>query len=198
MSMVLPRWARRVVALLLLATVLLVAAWLVVAPVWEMGANYDNRVAELRHQLQRFTRVAAQQERLGSDLRRLQASGAGDRFYLGGSTSALAAAELQRVAKRVVVSSRGEVVSTQVVATDEDGRVQRVVLRVQMRGDISTLQRTFHALETGEPYLFLDNVRIRVWGGSVRRRVNDSVQKLDVAFDLMGFHLVADEPPRSS
>lgn len=198
MSMVLPRWARRGLALSLLVIVLAVAAWLVVAPVWEMGADYDNRIAELRHQLQRFTRVAAQQERLMSDLRRLQASGAGDRFYLTGSTSALAAAELQRVAKRIVTSSQGEVVSTQVVATDEDGSVQRVVLRVQMRGDVNTLQRTFHALETGEPYLFLDNVRIRVWRGNVRRRVNDSSPKLNVAFDLMGFLLVGDEPPRPS
>ena len=52
------------------------------------------------------------------------------------------------------------------VPTDDDGEVKRVVLRVRMRGDINAVQRAFHALETGQPYLFMDNVKVRAWGRS--------------------------------
>ncbi len=184
----LPVWVRRGLAVGLALLLLVIVAALTVVPVWRMGTEYDARIAEVQRQLQRFAVQAAQQERLRADLRRLQASGAGVRYYLKGTTAALAAADLQRVVKRIVTANKGNLTSTQVVPTD-DGEVQRVVLRVRMRGDINAVQRAFHALETGQPYLFLDNVKVRTWGGNRGRRrgVATNATQLDVNFDLMGY-----------
>jgi general secretion pathway protein M len=189
----LPRWASRGLALGLLLLIVALLAATTVVPAWQLSADYDRRIAEVVRQLQRFTDAAGQQQRLESDRNRLQASGASGRYYLAGSTAALAAAELQRVVKRIVTANKGQVASTQVVPTDDGGDVQRVVIRVQMRGDIDMVQRAFHGLETGRPYLFLDNVRLRPWRLGVRRRGVQGPQQLNVQFDLMGYLLVRDQ-----
>lgn len=184
----LPRWLRRGLAVGLVFALLAIVAALSVLPVWRLGVDYDERIAEVRRQLGRFAVQDGQQERLRADLRRLQVSGAGGRYYLQGKTEALAAADLQRVVKRAVTANKGTLTSTQVVPTD-DAEVRRVVLRVRMRGDINAVQRAFHALETGQPYLFLDNVKVRTWAGgrSGRRGAALQAAKLDVNFDLMGY-----------
>ena len=194
----LPLWVRRGLAIGLALLLLAIVGALTVVPVWRMSTDYDERIAEVQRQLQRFAIQAGQQDRLRADLRRLQASGAGGRYYLNGTTAALAAADLQRVVKRVVTANKGNLTSTQVVPTD-DGEVRRVVLRVRMRGDINAVQRAFHALETGQPYLFLDNVKVRPWGGNRgrRRAAVQNATQLDVNFDLMGY-LMSDAGAGSS
>ncbi|MDJ0739728.1 MAG: type II secretion system protein GspM [Gammaproteobacteria bacterium] len=195
----LPLWVRRSLAIGLALLLLLVGAALTVVPVWQKSNEYDERIAEMQRQLQRFAVQAERQEQLRADLRRLQASGAAGRFYLKGSTAALAAADLQREVKRIVRANNGNLTSTQVVPTDDD-EVRRVVLRVRMRGNINAVQRAFHALETGQPYLFLDNVKVRPWGGAgLRRRAGPNADvQLDVNFDLMGYVMVETQAARST
>ena len=62
-----------------------------------------------------------------------------------------------------------EVLSTQILPASEQEGFNRVTLKVRMRGVLENTVKAFHALETGQPYLFLDNVSIR---GHARRTGN--------------------------
>ena len=75
--------------------------------------------------------------------------------------------------------------STQILPATKESDFTRVALKVRMRGTLDNLVKVFHALETGQPYLFLDNVSVRKLG---RRRPNMAAgQGLDVDFDLIGY-----------
>ena len=76
-------------------------------------------------------------------------------------------------------------VSSQVLPAEPVQGFQRISLRTRMRGDIETLRAMLHGLETGKPYLFVDNLRIRVW--TVGRRNGPQVGDLDVYFDVYGY-----------
>lgn len=194
----LPSWAHRLLALVLLLLLIGLFAGTVVGPIWSLNAGYAERIDELTGQLRRFSGMAAQEARLRAHLNRLRTPGAGGSYYLAGSTASLAAAELQRLVKGAAAANQGVVLSTQVVPTPAAIGIERVVLRVQMRGDTDTMHRTFHALETGQPYLFLDNVRMRVLGGVLRRGIMAGAQQLDVHFDVTGYLMNRDANPGTS
>ena len=181
-----PRWVSRILALGLLVLLLAGTAWAVLGPSLGMEAELDGRIVELNRQLVRFEKVAAERDRLKAARDRLANSGATGRYYLAGATPAVAAATLQRQVKAKVTANRGKVISTQEVPARQSGTAREVVVRVQMNGDVETVQRTFHALETGMPYLFLDNLRLRGWGGRVVGNAAGP-QVLKVQFDVTAY-----------
>ena len=56
-----------------------------------------------------------------------------------------------------------------------------------MRGSLDKIVKVFHALETGQPYLFLDNISIRSHARRLRKVSYGSL--LNVDFDLTGYML---------
>ena len=99
----------------------------------------------------------------------------------------LAAAELQRLLKRIVAEKDVQVVSAQSLTTRQEAGFDRIALKVRMRGELENIVQTFYEIETGEPFVFLDNVSIR---GSRGRRVGGKVstlQVLDIDMEVIGY-----------
>ena len=178
--------ASRVLALVLLAAVLMGVGAAVTVPVHQLSRTLDQRIEALRDQFTRFGQFAAARERLEQARSRAQASRAGGGYYLQGETATLAAAALQRQVTQSVGRFGGSVVSTQVLPPVASGGFQRIGLRVHMRAELDAVRRTLHALETGKPYLFLEELRMRVWTVS-RGRGGPQVGDLDIFFDLHGY-----------
>ena len=112
-----------------------------------------------------------------------------NRHYLRGKTDAVAAANLQAVVK-LTASSRGmEIISTQILPAKEEEGFTRVTLKVRMRGQLEDSVKVFHALETGQPYLFLDNVSLRNFSRRQTKTNVTAVNLLNVDFDLIGYML---------
>lgn len=148
---------RRVAALGLAAALAGLGYAALVRPLIEAHRHYDERIAELNHQLQRYARAAKDREALQGLLGQRTRMDVAKNYYLAERNPALASAELQGLLKRAVEQGRGEIISTQVVRPE---RSSEATVRVQVRGDIRTLHRTLYTLESGRPILFVNNLSI--------------------------------------
>ena len=179
--------SRRVVAVGLLAVVLLALYSFVVGPLLTGYAESRRQVAESRAALARYEEIGRAIPGLEKQLDALHQRGATAAGYLDGQNETLVAAALQERLKTAVVQTGGHLSSTQVLASAEKGQTRRVVVRGQMQMNIASLQRVLYTLESGAPYLFIDNLDVRPVVGprGPDSAAGDAV--LDVHFDVYGY-----------
>ena len=178
---------RKLLAVAILAGVIALIITLTIAPLWAVNKHYLNNIDELGTRLQILQRAVSASSGLKTQHEQLKRSLASNRHYLDGNTDALAAANLQSVAKRLASSKNMEVLSTQILPARQETGLTRVAIKVRMRGTLANTVELVHGLETGQPYLFLDNVTIR---SMIRRRVATAAEQLlNVDFDLIGYML---------
>lgn len=176
---------QQLLALAILILVLVIFFTVAVAPIWAVNRHYLESIDRLEGRLQVLQRTAATGDGLQAQHTRLKRSLAGNRHYLKSASEALAAADLQGIVKRTAGTMGMEVLSTQILPATREADFTGVGLKVRMRGTLDNLVKVFHALETGQPYLFLDNVSVRTLGRGRRSRATG--QSLDVDFDLIGY-----------
>ena len=178
----------RILALALLAAVL-TGLYGAAEPLITEYQAFGTTIAQSRELLQRYQRIgntrSPLQEQAKELRRRLKARGG----YLPGASDSLAAAQLQNRVKKIVLAAGGAIKSTQTLAPSDVKGLRQIDVRVQMSADIVALQKTIHALEADETYLFLDNVDIRRQRSRRRRNRKSSatVPPLTVRFDIYGY-----------
>lgn len=178
---------RQLLAVAILGLLLFLVITLTILPLWAANRHYMNTIDELDSRLQILQRTVSSSDDLRTRHEQLKRSLAGNRHYLQGSSEALAAANLQSTVKQQASAKQMEVLSTQILPSSKEAGFTRVALKVRMRGTLEDTVQLIHSLETGQPYLFLDNVTIRSL--SRRRTVNVAAQMLNVDFDLIGYML---------
>jgi general secretion pathway protein M len=176
---------RQLLALAIMVLVVAIMMMLTVVPLWAVNRHYHDTIDALDSRLKTLQYAAAAGDGLRSQHEQLKRSLANNRHYLKSASEALAAADLQGIIKRIAGASSMEVLSTQILPTSEVSDFTRIALRVRMRGKLDNLLKVFYKLETGLPYLFLDNVSVRSQGQ--RRRTVNADYLLDVDFDLIGY-----------
>ena len=178
---------RRLLALAILVLALGAVFSLSVLPVLLSNQHYRNSIDGLESRLQQLQHAAAIGDSLQpqyEQLKRWQTTGA---QYLKSNSAALAAAELQRLVKRIVVAKNAEVVSTQILTTRQEEGFDRVSLKVRIRGELQNVVQAFYVIETGEPFVFLDNVSVRASRGRRVRGQVAALQTLDIDMELIGY-----------
>jgi len=176
---------RQLLALAILALVVSIMVTLTVVPLWASNRHYHDTIDRLDSRLVILQRVAAAGDGLRSQRDQLKRSLANNHHYLNSASEALAAADLQGIIKRIAGTNNMDVLSTQILPARKESDFSRVALKVRMRGKLDNLLKVFYTLETGLPYLFLDNVSVRSQGQN-RYTVNAGYL-LDIDFDLIGY-----------
>lgn len=179
----------RALALALLLASLVLVAVLALAPLLNWLGASGARVAELEHQITGFQRLAASQEMIRKELDGLRRLAPNQGYYLSGDTLALAAAQMQQHINRVLQQGGAQLVSGQAL-DQQDPQPSQVRLRVRVRCTLEQLASVAHALESGSPMLFLDNVVITARPSGRRgtaQAPNYQPVQLDVQFDAMGY-----------
>jgi len=168
-----------------LALALLIA--LVATPLAGLGVmlsglwKADAEVAALADTASRFEAIAFTRPDLAARRDALKAGlGQGERF-LAGAGAAISGAGLQRLVGDVAARSEAQIDNALVLPARPEGAYQRIGLRVALSTRIGPLQRILHALEAGQPSLFVDALQIR----TEDREVADPV--LSVSFDVYGY-----------
>ena len=91
----------------------------------------------------------------------------------------------------MVEGAGGELRSTQILAAsavEVDAKIRRTALRVQFVVTIAGLAETLYELETGQPYLLIDELTVREQRTRSRRRNEpESETQLDVSLELSGY-----------
>lgn len=178
---------RRLLALAILLLALGAVFSVSVLPVLLANQHYRDTIDGLESRLQQLQRAAAIGDTLQPQYEQLKRWKTSDAQYLKSNSAALAAAELQRLVKRIIVAKNAEVVSTQILTTRQEEGFDRVALKVRIRGELGNVVQAFHVLESGEPFVFLENVSVRASRG---RRVRGKVaplQALDIDMELIAY-----------
>lgn len=160
-------------------------------PAWSRYQNNREEIVQHRDHIERFSRIAANQSALERQVQQLERQLEANRYGLSQSTTTLAAAFLQERLKKTVEETGGSLASTRVLPPAEDGTFYRVAVNVRMRVTVEALQKVLYDLESGVPYLMVDN--LVVLSRASRRRANRNRKNprpvnntLDVRFDLTG------------
>lgn len=130
--------------------------------------HYTNALDQLESRLQRYDRLLAMRSTITSRLAGVRKDDSADKYYLPETAPPLAATALQQHVSQVIQSSGGSLNSSQILPATTEHGFTRVAVRIQLTGDIGTLQKTFYSLESQPPMLFIDNVRVR--SRVIRRR----------------------------
>jgi len=110
-------------------------------------------------------------------------------LMLQGETPGIAGAALQKKINDHVSAAGGRTSSFQLLPHSESGGTTRLALGFSMRIDIEALRDVLHAVETGEPLLFVDDIAIRMPESAARESGGDGRGPLDVTMQVSSFLL---------
>ena len=190
----LSRIQRRILAVLLLLLALAAVMRALVLPIWTSYLSNRDAIAQSEDNIARYSRLSTQIGALQSAVGELEQADNLDRYVLVQESEPLAAAALQARMKSVVTSSGGTLTSTQVLPTETEQGFKRVIINVRMAVSTDALQRVLYELENNLPYLLTDDIVILSRGARKRRRTTQSVDLLDVRFNLYGYMRDTEEP----
>jgi general secretion pathway protein M len=159
---------RRLVAVLLLLLAVSLMAAAIFWPTWQLHQHYDAHIDDMTDHLGRYRRIVALRPAIEEATAEVGKRN-GQKHYLKGDTPAVAGAELQSLVTRLVESNSGRLISSQVMPVAEEsknkdaklGGPKKIAINLQMNTSIVPLQMILHALETNEPYVFIDQLTVR-------------------------------------
>ena len=173
-------------ALLLLAYLVLLHWWFT-APMLRLGGEIE----DMRAQEQELQLEVAQRPKLQQKLAQVRAFEAGNPGFLPEANKELASAGLVQRLQQVVASSSPNPNACQITAqTPTDMPSQepfpRVMVQVRLRCGTGELGAVLHALESGSPQLFIDNLDLLARRSYLTSGAEAGGQ-MDVMFDLYGY-----------
>lgn len=161
--------------------------------IWSFSSHvFDSRaqVHQLEKMLAGYERAIEMEPVLQKRLIKLQSPGRGDAVLLGGENEALAGAELQENFKSVVQRAQGVVERSQTLGSQSEGNFQKIIVRSQLVLSIGSLQKVLYALESGRPYVFIENLDVK--DASNQKNVTGDILK--VTIDFYGYRRLAVKP----
>jgi general secretion pathway protein M len=175
------------VALALLVAYLLLVHWWFTAPMLDMG----QQIEDLRDQEQALKVQIAQRPELEARLAQVRQFEAANPGFLPESSRELASAGLVQRLQQVVATASPNPNACQITAqtpTDMPTQepFQRVMVQVRLRCGMGELAAILHALESGSPQLFIDNLDLLSRRSYLTAGLEGS-SGLDVSFDLYGY-----------
>lgn len=178
----------RSAALGILAGATLAVVALVTIPVYLGHRHYDKLVADSSDKLERFRRIAATRPHVVRSLEAVRAKES-KKFYLRAGGAALAAAEVQETMRTLIEGSGAKTITMQVPAAKDEGRYRQVPVNVQLFANIVAMRRILHAVETGTPHLFIDNLVVRTQVPATFKPGPGEEREMFVQFDVYGYGL---------
>lgn len=178
----------RLIAAALFVAVLAAAVLLVAAPLAERWAELEERRADAVELASRLRSIAAGREAHAAELAEARETIVDAGLYLEAESRALAGARMGEMLRELAQRHGGEVRSVRVVEGGEDDRkAGRVTLNVAMRGGWAQLFPVLHAVETGDPYFFVQSFTVSARGRRRARAAEEDAQVLELQVELYGY-----------
>lgn len=168
--------------------------WWFTAPMLAMG----DQIQSLRDEQLALRMEIAQRPALEAELARVQAFEAGNTAYLPEANLQLAQAALVQRLESVVSAASPQPGACQITArtpTEKRGNepFQRAIVQVRLRCGMGELAAVLHALESGSPQLFVENLDILSRASYLGAAQEGGA--MDVSFELSGYLLAAPGVP---
>ena len=182
-----PPIVERMLALALLLGLVLLVVVFGVLPFAEKARLTSDALDFNRDMIARLSRSAAHPGSYDAQIDLLRARINDSGLYIRAATEPLAAAAVQEHLKRAVGLYGGELRSVQSLPSLAEENLTRIGLRVVMTDALGPMIHVLHELESGEPYLFVDNLQIKSATRRRRRAQQQAVAKLSIRFDVYGY-----------
>lgn len=109
------------------------------------------------------------------------------RLLLEGETIGIAGANLQKLLSGLVAEHGGAASSIQILPPKDDGNLVRISMSLSISVNIDGLRDILHALETGAPLLFIDDLGVRSDMDSFGATDVHFMGPLDVTLQVSGY-----------
>lgn len=181
----------RALAVGLLILFLAMVSMVLLVPVIMLHHHYDQAIESQTDYQERYLRLAATRGEIQAALDQIKKK-EGRKHFLKNTGAALAASEIQEIAKNMIEANSGKLSSMQVVPFKDDGGYRRITINVQLITSMPALRKILYSVETMQPYLLVDNVSINSAGNYMYKPLPGVEPEMTVQFDLSGYALVAD------
>jgi len=182
------RWPSRIAALGVLALLLGLLHAGLVAPYLDYLTALDERVAIKAALLDRMRAVAEAPPPPAAP------EGALTRLLLPDLSDAQAVGQVQDRLKHLAANSGVELQGIQVLPRSDMPGLVRLAVRLRASADMAALERFLHDIESTEPALLVDNLRIQsrlARGPAAVAAVPGAAAPLDIQLDAIGFKVDA-------
>ena len=179
----------RALAIAILALAFAVVLAIPTLSLYFLYRHYSLAADDQLERIARYQRIGAQQGELRKALDQVAAKD-GRRFYLKASVPNLAGAELQDLVRGAIESNGGRISSVQVAPTKDEGRYRQITVNVQMFANVLNLQKILNAIETRQPYLFIDNLTLRSLQFRGAQPMRGVEPEINVQMDVTGYALL--------
>lgn len=177
----------RIAALGLLFVALGGLLWLFSYPLISVQLAQADEIERKGRQIARYRLLADGQEALQAELALLRRRSPAATYYVAGDTPALASAKMQQYLKQVVERNGGELISTQIVTTNDESETASSSLKVHLRANIESTTQIVYQLESGRPLLFIDDLAISARRARGTTAGAPPIISLDLSFELTGY-----------
>jgi general secretion pathway protein M len=181
---------QRYLAIAIFFLLIIILILIVAIPVINLNNHYSDKIQDMAHRMAILKRTSVEGEKLKPQYEKLKRSHNSDERYLKSTSAPLAAAEIQRIVKEIIVPTDGEILSTQIIKNTKEEVIPQITLKVRLRSNLRSLVTILHEIETSNPYLFVEDINIRSRVIRRRKRLNDSTSSptlLDVQFEVSGY-----------
>ena len=178
------RKQQRQLAIGILAGLVIAVFAMTAGPVWIANASRQATLDDATERLQRYQQISVRDQELLPQYQALLQKQRSAGKHLRSETSAVAGAELQRLVKSITASNQARILSTQVLPVSEEQGFLRVALKVRLRGTLPAILQSLYDIETGDIYMFVDNVALR---DNMIGRSGAQVRAMDAEFELVAY-----------
>ena len=155
---------QRVLAIAILCAAILLPIAAISALAWVGHRHYDDAIFKMTRQLKSQSAANASRAQLLQTVELLKAKDI-KKYFLKGGTPALAGAELQEFVKSVAEQNSGRVLSVQTLPHKDVDGYRQLSASVQMSVSVPNLRSILYALESKEPYVFVDGLKVTSQAG---------------------------------
>lgn len=161
----------------------------IVRPILDNYNETQASIEQMQDTLERYQRAARDLAPRQAELAALKQRQSAQVGFLQGANDTLVAAQIQNRIKSLADTTKSELRSTQVLPSQDEGKLRRIIVRGQMSTTLAGALGVFHDLEAASPLLFLDNVDLRARPAQLRDRAATAVNTdmMDVQFDVYGY-----------
>ncbi|MGR9115822.1 MAG: type II secretion system protein GspM [Gammaproteobacteria bacterium] len=179
------RWLALSLLLLLIALV----AGVLIVPLVTEALELNDEKNELIFRLQRYQRVINRKDDVYDKINKIKAEYKTQGYFSSQGTAALASADLQQVIKNAIATAGGQLTSTQVLPSKDQGEFTLIGVKVRMSGDIEVLRSVLYRIETAVPFLVVDELDVRPERGRRNRKTRqiEPSNKMNVSFQVSSF-----------
>lgn len=177
----------RALAIVLLVVAVVLGLALLIAPWLMFHHHYDTAIDSMADRLVRYRRVAAQGPEYRKALDAVRARD-GRRFFLKNTAPNLAGAELQDMVKAAIENNAGRLTTVSITAPRDDGRFRVIGVNLQLFSTTANLQKILYSIETQQPYLVVENIRLSPLNAFRGFKPAPGVEpEINVLLDVAGF-----------